>query len=360
MLVNNPIHQIIQNNNSNIFYFLDILGIKYKHSQNEKGWIPIICPFHIDKDFGNAFINIYTGVIHCFNCGEKKHINVLLKDNNLIFNKITKINENKSKKQNKTFNFITREIENIDMPLYLHLRGFTEEFCKEFNIHYCISQPYTDYILIPIIDSQKEIYEFEFRKCYEYEYLQKIFKSRQGDSLQNLKEYFKKLCKKQNIKFTNGKLYKNGQVWYSSVFEYLLKPKVLYLSNSQVKKTIFNKDNLNYNEPLYLCEGTGSIPKLYQYISKNCSCVFGSEVTQEQLQILKNFKEIIIIPDNDSAGYKFVSFLHKFLSPFVKLYVIPLNVDDTDVNYISQIKNTNKLEINSFLVKNYLLSMIQK
>ncbi len=359
-----PVYKLLHNTiNSNIFYILDILNIPHKEKANTKGWLAIICPFHHDKDFGNAYINIDTGVIHCFNCGKKKHISTLLKENDiqLLYAPIqTKNNEKpKQKKTSIIYNFTTKPINENELSFYLQVRGFTETFCKAFGIVYCLTYPYNDYVAIPVIDTKQHINDFEFRKCFEYEYLQKIFPMYKDELLQKLQLYFKRYCQKYNIRFTGGKLYKNDTIWYSSLFEYLLKPKVLYLSNSQVKKTIFNRDNLNYNESLYLCEGTGSIPKLYQYISKNCSCTFGSEVTQQQLNILKHFKEIIIIPDNDPAGYKFVNILHSALSQHTKLFVIALPIEDTHPEYVTYIKNTNKIDSISFLTQHYLHNKIK-
>jgi len=348
------------NKNVNVMEALNTLNIKYQGHPNSKGWLSIICVFHQDKDYGNASVNVNSGVISCYKCGVTKHISTLLKERGSNYTytppQVTTPNKPEVKKSSidssMTYRFIHKEIDNPEDFYYLKQRGFTKEFCKEFKIVRSFTDPYSDYFAYCIQDTNKNIKCVEFRKLMQFEYLQTYYDSH-DITYEQLSKDFKECCKNNNIHISDYKLYKGNEIIVDRVLFYLLDKKVKYESGSFVKNTIFNIDHLNYDEPLYLTEGIGSIPKLWDKVSKNCSCTFGSQISDAQLEYLKKFKEVYVIPDNDLAGLKMVL---KLRDSGVKLTVININVEDTDENFVSEILLTN----NYCTVEEYLSKSILK
>lgn len=343
-------------NRENVISMLNLLGIDYDASKiSTNGWISCLCPMHSDRHYGNAAVNINSGVISCFSCGQKVSLLKLAKQRNLlnIENYIPKDFVSSIPHQ------VKREIINYNydfsyIPLdpdkhsYTKSRGYTKGFCEEFQVVHCISGDYENYFTIPIIDSKRKVKTYEARKLCKDVYLKKYYKNKKTRlSYENL---FDQECEEKDYKIIKGKIFdKAGNQYFSYDLLYLLKPKVLYPFLSGVWCTIFNVDNLDFNQDLWLSEGTGTIPKVYQYISKNCSATFGSKITKEQFEILRRFKKkIIVIVDLDIAGYQMV------LSMFEKLNNILICVvdsKDTDDSFIKDIQSTSLIEANEFLIK---------
>ncbi len=80
-----------------ILYSLNKLNIQHEDIPNSKGYINVICPMHNDKEYGNAGISIFTGIIHCFNCKNSKHVLQLIKERfNVSYSEAYKIVTNRS------------------------------------------------------------------------------------------------------------------------------------------------------------------------------------------------------------------------------------------------------------------------
>lgn len=342
---------------------LSYSAIPFKGTPNSKGWLSILCPNHSDRNFGSCSINVESGYIKCYSCGFKKSIISVLSSRMCISTKeaIEKLkNLGSGYFSSPTYYEIVEEIKpftssymnkrltghilissSIDPEDYYYTRkrGFTKEFCDTFKIERCFSDRYEDYFIVPIFDKQYSIYTFEFRKLMEYEYLLNFFEKTEG-SLDRLKKSFSKFVEEEQLTLDNGILHKGEQIYFNKEIKYLLSSKVKYEPESKLKSTLFNRENLNKDEPLYLVEGIGSVPKIWSYISKNCTCTFGSTLTKHQLNFLKEFKEIIIIPDSDIAGEKMV---RDVSAVNTNTNVIPIQYEDTDDEYVSAILNTNKI-----------------
>lgn len=125
------------------------------------------------------------------------------------------------------------------------------------------------------------------------------------------------------------------------------KLKVFYPRDS-CTSTLFGIDNLDITKPLHLVEGIKSLWKLWT-IEKNSTTCFGVAINSEQRKLLYKFPEIIIWPDNDKAGNKFINYLEKFYDK--PIYVCwRNNLDKSDPNdySIDEIKkmNQNKVLLN--------------
>ena len=346
----------MQLNKGMIISALNLLGIKYDESKiTSKNWMSCLCPQHPDKNFGNCSINLDSGVISCFACGQSISIKKLLEDRGLEnaldlsqFN-FTPINEIKREREiinhDYDFSFMPLEPEKFQ---YTKLRGYTKQYCEEFNIVHCISGEYADYIITPLIDKNRSIETYEARKLKKDIVLKKYYNNKK--SRLNFEERFEKECEGKKYKIEKGQIYDQNRVHYFSYdLLYLLKPKVLYPYGSGTWNTIFNIDNLNIDEDLWLSEGTGSHPKLYQYVSKNSSAVLGASITNEQISILKNFKKkIVIVVDKDRAGYNLVLEIFKKLE---NIYVCLIDKEDTDDSYVEEIRKCDLKSANEFLIK---------
>lgn len=77
-------------------------------------------------------------------------------------------------------------------------------------------------------------------------------------------------------------------------------PKTLYIRPMDF---LFRYSHLDISKPLYLCEGLVDAARLYPY-RKNVTYLFGSTVGDVKTHLLRKFPKIILIPDNDEAGFK--------------------------------------------------------
>lgn len=89
------------------------------------------------------------------------------------------------------------------------------------------------------------------------------------------------------------------------------KPKVLYPKGGSVS-TLFNIDNLNRKEPLIIVEGLMDLAKIWKFVSKNVTTTFGIKVTKKQQDLINEFDQVILFPDDDDGGEEFISIFEKF------------------------------------------------
>lgn len=352
---------------SEIVFCLDKLNIPREDAPNHKNWLGVLCPNHNDTNYGSCSINLNTGVFSCFVCGFKKHIVSLVMERMSLGYKdsvayIKNIDTASIQKPLITYDKVEDEHKNYDYEdfllhdfnpesyYYTHSRGFTLEFCKQFKVKQCLSRQYRDYFMFPIVDTAQEIKTFEARRLKEREHLSELYNQPYSDKL---KSDFEDYIDGENIKFRRGKLFKGTEQVFDDDIYYQLRPKVLYPVNSNVQNTIFNVDNLNYNEILYLVEGFGSVPKIWTHISKNVSCFFGVKLSEKQIEILKKFKNIIHIPDKDKAGYESVCLLNKELMN-IGYRVIDTDFEDTDDDYVSSLLNRRNMRTAPKYIFQYL------
>lgn len=360
-------------NEGQVYQILKYLGVKLESTPNSDGWIKIRCIIndsHIDNN-PSASVNINNGVVSCFRCG-KSHLNKILKEKygivkfsdlkDFININITPIdvgvvpNKPKPKPKQKEFAF-NGVLTDLDPEKYHYTqtRGFTKEFVEKYNIKLSISNPYMDYIIIPIVDSKKGINLFEPRRLKYKEYLEKFFSSKGDISFEVLEKDWLDLKAHYGLELDAYKdnviSKKDMQISRLNTYivRYLLLPKVWYPGNTEINKTIFNIDNLDYNKTLYLCEGFASTPKIMKVFGENVSCTFGAKLTEEQIEYLDKFVEICIVPDDDEAGLAMVEFIHERIrEPKVK--ILPMDIEDTDPNFEKVLKDTKPILSNKYIL----------
>jgi DNA primase len=102
-------------------------------------------------------------------------------------------------------------------------------------------------------------------------------------------------------------------------------PKVLYpkklggIGNA----TLFNLDDLDYDEPLIIVEGLIDFAVLWGYGYRNITCVFGVEIDERQKTILQRFSRLINFMDDDEAGETFSENLSNFHKNSVYVTCLP-------------------------------------
>ena len=353
---------------------LDKLGIEHGQRINHKDWLKCKCgnPTHTDNHMSNCSINLKSLYMSCFVCGYKKHIIDVVRDNlnceyeeakdYIVFNTIkmtTQLQVRPVVNQVATKKKVMRPPKKIDeLQLtdfdpkayqYTHIRGFYKEYLKKFNIKLCLSLPYVDHMIIPIIDKEKSISTYEARKIMKLEYYQKFFPSNtsQKFSYADYEKMFDTLRSMEKWKFHNGGIInKNGDIRTDFALPYLMTPKVLYPSNSAVHETLFNIDNLNFNKDVYISEGMGTLPKLSK-VTDNFSCIFGVSITESQIDYLKKFnRKIILIYDNDKASLGLLKELQK---RDLNVYVPFMKSNDESRSFIRELTTTTHYHINKFL-----------
>lgn len=350
-------------------------------------WLELLCPLSThgspDKHYGNCSIHIPTGIIACFSCHGRTNIFKLYqKAFNISYKQAVKeigqgtdlfLDISKEKQSipetftesKASYNFTHTKL-NPTKYYYTQKRGFSEAFCTKFNIQHCLSEPYSDYMVIPIIDTELNIFEYECRKLMEYEYLLKYFKM-PDISYETLKKLLKQQIQQQGLRVFKRKLIDRSQKEIQNdILKYLVQNKVFYPWQSKNKFTLWNMDDLDFSEDLWFTEGLGSIPKIYDNITQNCTATFGSLIPETQIKQLKRFKsKLIHIPDLDPAGYKSVKNLTEEFSKdedktLLERYFIKVpRTEDTDVSFVKDLEKVPLLTPTEYLSKYVRLNFLK-
>jgi hypothetical protein len=366
-------------NENTLYNFLDDMGIIYREKGN---YLDVICPIHNDKDFGNAVFYKNSGNLKCFHGACKFKGDVIdiyeeltgcskfeaivhckelngedvesLRDNshassNFAYQtrKQRQLLEKKNQVivEEKQITLSEKTVIKFDPDKYTYTkkRGFTQEFIDHFNIRLATRGKYKDYMLIPIRSKQYNIKTFEARKIKEQELLSSYFEMKgRLDVLRKKFEDLKNSIKlRYEIEDGTPILYKKDERFDSQdkdLLLYFLQSKVLYPYNTLIHKPIiFNVDDLDRTQPLYLTEGLGSIPKIWTNISRNCSSLFGSIMSPAQIEILNEFEHIYLIPDFDKAGVGLVkSFAENITSSWEIIFT---EIEDDKPEYIDTISD---------------------
>lgn len=130
------------------------------------------------------------------------------------------------------------------------------------------------------------------------------------------------------------------------------KPKVLYPKGGSVS-TLFNIDNLDRKKPLIVVEGLMDLAKIWKFVSKNVTTTFGIKVTKKQQELLNQFDDIVLFPDDDDGGREFIKIFNKFYYHDYKIVIVK-GKDPGDAS-VEEIKSAMKESINSteFLLYDY-------
>lgn len=97
------------------------------------------------------------------------------------------------------------------------------------------------------------------------------------------------------------------------------------------------KNNIIEHDTIGLCEGKKDMMALYEAGFNFSTCTYGSSLSKEQYKIISTLVsyEIIVFPDGDAAGYKFVKSVLKYCYPEFLITVIEIP-DEMDVADLSK------------------------
>jgi len=129
------------------------------------------------------------------------------------------------------------------------------------------------------------------------------------------------------------------------------KKKVIYPKGGTVN-TLFNYDNLNVDELLFLTEGIMDMPLIYSNVSTNVSCTFGVNVTNTQKEMLKQFDNICLFLDDDAAGHDLVESFDKW---YEKEFYVTWIADRDPGDKLNTVEDIKTAVQNKYSVTEYLL-----
>lgn len=235
--------------------------------------IPTHCPFHEDKT-PSMFLNPKMGVYNCFSCGKSGSVEGLYRD--LTGTSLSKVLDLKrdefSDAQWRLFNASEVDYSTIGRTILIKTQGEVLplqsstgaiSYLRQRGIPFSVGEAMKMRVALDARINGTKFVERLLIPIYENHNLV----SMEGRDLTG----------KQN-------------------------PKVLYPYGSSVN-TLYDMDNLDTESPLYVVEGLMDLATLRTAKElANSTAIFGAAVTNRQLFLLKRFKEIIVIPDNDKAG----------------------------------------------------------
>lgn len=318
-----------------IFRHLSSLGYNYEGDSSSsviKGLCPN--PYHNDRSIGSFVIWPEGGACKCYSCGWTGDFIKFVQDyrglnfrealdfvgrNDPNFSKTASLDHKKSttrtSKTNEEQSFFPppgfpspgRDFR-ISEFSYLTLRGYSEEYKKQFGLYYC----------------DRASYEFF-----------------------NVKE--NRMDTKWVIDYM---ILPVGSLWEARDIRRVKqdRAKTLYPKTSSINETIFNLENLDLSQPLYVSEGAGSHPKIWSHISKNSSFIFGATLSEKQIEILRQFDTVIWLPDPDKAGLDLVFQIKANLS---NSYVLDILVEDSHPDYVKEIQEASPMEPFRYILRKH-------
>lgn len=103
-------------------------------------------------------------------------------------------------------------------------------------------------------------------------------------------------------------------------------------------RSLFNIDNLDRNEPLVVCEGIMDTVRIWQHITKNVTCTYGSAIKTRQKEVLKEFQDIIMFSDSDRGGITAIEAMTKFYPKDFRIAQLPSGDPGDEENTVDMIR----------------------
>lgn len=130
-------------------------------------------------------------------------------------------------------------------------------------------------------------------------------------------------------------------------------PKVLYPKNTTVN-TLYDIDNLDRNSTLYGVEGLMDLFVLRSCKEfSNSTSIFGANITDRQLNLLKEFKEFVYIYDLDDAGRNTVLKMKEKGMENVFTLKLPSSINGISIKDVGDIPKTG-VTLDSLLERKWL------
>ena len=119
---------------------------------------------------------------------------------------------------------------------------------------------------------------------------------------------------------------------------------------------LFNIDNLDVNKELIVTEGIMDLPVIWEHITKNVTCTFGSMLKMQHKKDLLRFNKIIVMSDTDEGGIRMIKSFRDFFKN-KEIMVARLETGDPGEASIDELKKAlnNQITATEFLVKNNII-----
>ena len=293
---------------------ISLLHLKSNINYSSAGSATFKCCFHSGDNTPSLSISFEKGIYHCFGCNKSGTVAQLVKEvsgssiasllgleqgNINIFNPSPFMYDNSAvKKVVETY----LDVRGVIVPFntsklcmdYLSKRYITPLIATKMNMKfaedaYINGTRFFNRLLIPIYNEKQELVNMEGRDA-------------------TFNQTLKCLYPKKAVK----PLYE----WYK-----LKKDKPLYLFEGLIKMAVARSD------------------KFFE----NSSATLGSKVSDYQLEKLKEFKDVVLVPDNDDAGSVMVSFLKEKL-----LSLKVLRIRDKEIKDVDEIPDKTGLTIEQY------------
>jgi DNA primase len=321
---------------------------------NDKGeYFSCICPYHPDK---NPSLHIMKGVsrpeikglVKCMSCGKITHIYKLCED--LTGQNMYKLLGIEGELEDYQFKHILKEQNKSHNPFINKLEKVEK---KELIIDGELEEPYNNIKLMKYLYNNRKI-KNKFIDAFGIKYARKVNINKPYDKLKNKGTWF--IDRFVIPIYENNKLISmEGRIYYESEYTKVLYPK---LSSSNV---LFNYENINKNELVYIVEGIMGLSSIWQYLSTNVIATMGKVLTSYQKKLIAKLPYICIIPDNDFPDNDNVKDMLEIYDEFYpheyELHIIEKEKTDPNDLSIEEIKKIpeNKVSSIEYLMNKYEL-----
>jgi DNA primase len=267
---------------------IKLLGFKSNGSFDHKSSATFFCPFHKD-DTPSFSVNFDKGICNCFGCKKSGTIRSIC------------------------FQMTGKTAENL-LGLTSSNFRLTSSYNSKFSLETKIKEDEALEEKSSLIIKGAILEYYQSPEALEYIFYRGIEK-REATSMQ-MKYTPEAYCsgtyfnKRLLIPIYN----RTGSLINVEARDVTRNHKIKCLYPKDTIKTIYQHHSLNKDEPLFIVEGLMDLAVLRSddYF-KNSSTIFGTQVTEYQITLLNQFKEIILIPDNDEAGEQSVKDLKRRL-----------------------------------------------
>ena len=103
-------------------------------------------------------------------------------------------------------------------------------------------------------------------------------------------------------------------------------------------RRLFNIDNLDPSQPLIICEGVMDTVRIWQYITKNVTCTYGSSIKKKQEEDILKFKDVIVFSDSDSGGLVTMRDMDRFYPRDFRVAQLPSGDPGDEINTVDMLK----------------------
>lgn len=292
---------------------LDRLGRTYKLYRGGQAYqTRCLSPDHPDHHPSMLFY-FDSGFTHCFSCGFHKHVSVIAREMGVDGDgEITSMSAQFNREQAVSLKerLEKREAQRPDVELPLHYEQFDSEIpelklgldvIRKFNIGSCSNG----------FNGVKDV-----QKCQGCRYEHGL-ESGDGPTIC----YFTTRRVLTPIE-SRGILY---SIESRKLKDNPSEKKVLYPFGSKPSLVVFNQDNLDPRQPLYIVEGIKSALRIHQTVSQNVTAVFSNQLKGKQPDILRGFPIKMVIPDLGDAG-EVLGFQIMEIDPGVQVGTLPLKI----------------------------------